>query len=79
MLTTQAVFFMLFASPLSGKLFDRYGPRVPISIGSLLHVFGLMMASLSHEYYQLMLSQSLVSGIGCSLIFTPGLSAVSQN
>ena len=68
---------MLFTSPVAGTLFDGYGPRVPIAIGSVLHVFGLMMASLSHKYYQFMLSQSVVSGIGCSLIFTPAMSAVS--
>jgi hypothetical protein len=33
----------------AGKLFDSYGPRLPIAIGSVLHVFGLMMASLSHK------------------------------
>lgn len=74
---TVLVFFMLFTSPVSGKLFDSYGPRVPIAIGSVLHVFGLMMASLSTKYYQLMLSQSVVSGIGSSLIFTPAMTAVS--
>jgi MFS family permease len=68
---------MLFASPVAGKLFDSYGPRLPVAIGSVLHVFGLMMASLSHKYYQFMLSQSVVSGIGSSLIFAPAISAVS--
>lgn len=68
---------MLFTSPVAGKLFDSYGPHVPIAIGSVLHVFGLMMASLSDKYYQLMLSQSVVSGIGSSLIFTPAMTAVS--
>jgi len=74
---TALVFFMLFTSPVAGKLFDSYGPRVPIAIGSVLHVFGLMMASLSNKYYQLILSQSVVSGIGSSLIFTPAMTAVS--
>lgn len=69
---------MLFSSPLAGKLFDNYGPRIPIAIGSLMHVFGLMMTSISHEYYQIMLSQSVCSGIGCSLIFTPAITAVSS-
>lgn len=68
---------MLFTSPVAGKLFDSYGPRVPIAIGSALHVFGLIMASISHKYYQFMLSQSVVSGIGSSLIFTPAMTAVS--
>lgn len=74
-ITSMEFFFMLFISPVAGKLFDGYGPRVPIAIGSALHVFGLMMASLSHKYYQFMLSQSVVSGIGCSLIFTPAMTA----
>ncbi|KAG2016883.1 hypothetical protein GB937_006086 [Aspergillus fischeri] len=76
-ITSMEFFFMLFTSPVAGKLFDSYGPRLPIAIGSVLHIFGLMMASLSHKYYQFMLSQSVVSGIGSSLIFTPAMSAIS--
>ncbi|KAF7160151.1 hypothetical protein CNMCM5623_005666 [Aspergillus felis] len=74
-ITSMEFFFMLFTSPVAGKLFDSYGPRLPIAIGSVLHVFGLMMASLSHKYYQFILSQSVVCGIGSSLIFTPAMSA----
>ncbi|EAW15403.1 putative monocarboxylate transporter [Aspergillus fischeri NRRL 181] len=58
-ITSMEFFFMLFTSPVAGKLFDSYGPRLPIAIGSVLHIFGLMMASLSHKYYQFMLSQSV--------------------
>jgi len=47
---------MLFMSPLSGRLFDQYGPRLPIAIGTFMHVFGLMMTSLSTKYYQFVLS-----------------------
>ena len=68
---------MLAFSPVAGKLFDSYGPSVPLLIGSFMHVFGLMMASLSSKYYQFMLSQAVCSGIGTSLIFTPSMTAVS--
>lgn len=68
---------MLFMSPLAGWLFDNYGPRLPVFIGTILHVFGLMMTSLSKEYYQFTLSQSVCSGIGASLVFTPSMTAVS--
>lgn len=74
---TIPVFFMPFTSPLAGKWFDCYGPHLPITIGSGLHVFGLLMASLSHKYYQFTLSQSVMSEIGSSLIFIPAMSAVS--
>lgn len=70
---------MFFASPLAGRLFDNYGPRIPIAIGTFMHVFGLMMTSISHKYYQFMLSQSVCSGIGASLIFTPAMAAVSTS
>lgn len=67
---------MLFFSPVGGKIFDHYGPKVPILIGSIMHVFGLMMLSISSKYYQILLSQSICSGVGSSLVFSPALTAV---
>ncbi|GIJ92456.1 hypothetical protein Asppvi_011438 [Aspergillus pseudoviridinutans] len=32
-ITSMEFFFMLFTSPVAGKLFDSYGPRLPIAIG----------------------------------------------
>ncbi|KAL4751796.1 hypothetical protein BDW72DRAFT_192657 [Aspergillus terricola var. indicus] len=74
-ITSMEFFFMLFISPLAGWLFDNYGPRLPVAFGTFLHVFGLMMTSLSKEYYQFALSQSVCSGIGASLVFTPCMTA----
>lgn len=71
------IFFMLGLSTVARRLYDGYGPRLPIMIGNFLHVFGLMMASLSTKYYQLILSQSVCSGIRTSLIVTPAMAAVS--
>ncbi|KAL4912928.1 hypothetical protein BDW62DRAFT_206079 [Aspergillus aurantiobrunneus] len=45
--------------------------------GSLLHVFGLMMASLSTEYYQFILSQGICSPLGPSSIFNASINSVS--
>ena len=55
-----------------GILYDKYGPRYLILIGSFLHVFGLMMASISTEYYQILLSQGVCSAVGVAAIFQPG-------
>ncbi|KAF1832297.1 monocarboxylate permease-like protein [Decorospora gaudefroyi] len=71
-------FMMFFWGPVAGLLADNYGPRVPILMGSFLHIFGLMMTSLSSEYYQFFLAQSVVSAIGCSLLFFPTLTAVGS-
>jgi len=57
--------------PVVGKVYDHHGPRGLLLIGSLLHVFGLMMTSLGTEYYQILLAQGLCSALGVSAIFQP--------
>ncbi|RBR20138.1 uncharacterized protein FIESC28_05417 [Fusarium coffeatum] len=69
-------FMMFFWGPVVGKMSDELGPRVPILLGSFLHVFGLMMTSISKEYYQILLSQSFCSAIGCSFLFYAPIAAV---
>lgn len=66
------IFFIMGTGPIIGKLYDTYGPRYLILGGTFLHVFGLMMASISTEYYQILLSQGVCSAIGVSAIFQPG-------
>ncbi|RMZ89759.1 hypothetical protein DV736_g3023, partial [Chaetothyriales sp. CBS 134916] len=70
-------FFMLIMGPIAGYLYDQHGPRWVLLIGSFMHVFGLMMASISHSYYQFLLSQGVCSAIGASFIFTPAVSSIS--
>ena len=48
---------MFFFGPVIGKIFDNYGPRHLLFAGAILEVFGLMMTSLSTEYYQFILAQ----------------------
>ena len=55
------VFFMFSGGPIAGKLYDSYGPRWLLAVGSFLHVFGLMMASISSRYYQFLLSQGMLT------------------
>ncbi|KAG4444017.1 hypothetical protein IFR05_000477 [Cadophora sp. M221] len=73
------IFFMLatLQGPIVGKIYDRYGPRYLTFTGTLLHVFCLAMASISTEYYQIIVSQGVCSAIGVALVFQPAISAVS--
>lgn len=64
---------MFHQGPFVGALYDRYGPRWLILGGSLMHVFGIMMASLGKEYYQILLAQGLCSALGVSAVFQPGM------
>ncbi|KAH9218330.1 major facilitator superfamily domain-containing protein, partial [Leptodontidium sp. 2 PMI_412] len=71
------LFFLFALGPVAGVLFDKYGPRPLIIGGTILHVFGLMMASLAKTYYQFMLSQGVCSAIGVAFLYTPALACIS--
>lgn len=71
------IFFMSFMGPFIGVLFDRYGPEKLLIVGSFLHVFGLMMASISTKYYQFLLSQGVCSAIGVAAVFLSSIACVS--
>ncbi|KAL7940871.1 monocarboxylate permease-like protein [Trichoderma barbatum] len=55
---------------------SQLGPWIPVLLGSFLHVFGLMMTSISNEYYQILLSQSICSATGCSFLFYAPIAAL---
>jgi MFS family permease len=67
---------MVFCSALFGRLFDTYGPKYLLWCGTLAYVFGLMMVSLSKEYYQFFLAQSIVASIGSSAVFNASMSSL---
>lgn len=54
------------------------GPHITIAIGTFFIVFGVMMASLSTQYYQLLLSHGICSGIGIGLSFLPVIGLPNQ-
>ncbi|RYO91538.1 hypothetical protein DL764_008273 [Monosporascus ibericus] len=61
---------------LNRTIYDKYGPRQLVLGGTFLHVFGLMMASISDQYYQLLLSQGVCSAIGVAAMFQPMLTCI---
>ncbi|PGH10206.1 hypothetical protein AJ79_05459 [Helicocarpus griseus UAMH5409] len=68
---------MFIVAPVCGKAFDNYGPRYIILFGTILHVFGLMMASISTEYYQILLAQGICSPLGAGALFYPSINSVT--
>ncbi|KAH7127286.1 major facilitator superfamily domain-containing protein [Dactylonectria macrodidyma] len=71
------LFFLFGLGPIIGRLFDIYGPRPLIIGGTILHVFGLMMASLAKTYYQFLLSQGICSAIGVACLYSPALTSIA--
>ncbi|KAB8199938.1 major facilitator superfamily domain-containing protein [Aspergillus parasiticus] len=62
----------------AGRLSDKYGPALPLGLGTVFMVFGIMMASISKKYYQFLLSQGFCVALGMGWIFTPALAVQSQ-
>lgn len=62
----------------TGPLLDTGRLHLLLGVGTVVTVFGLMMVSLCHTFYQFFLAQTIVTGIGFGLIFLPASSVVSQ-
>jgi MFS family permease len=73
---SMQVWSMSFFGLVFGRVFDSYGPRWLLIIGTILYVFGLMMVSLANEYYQFFLAQSIVAAIASSAVFNACMSSV---
>lgn len=57
-----------FQGGVLGHLFDTFGPRVLIIIGSVVHVASIMLVSACHTYIEILLAQGFLFGIGVGLM-----------
>lgn len=67
---------LLLVGVISGPLFDRGYFRPMLILATFGVVLGMMMLSLSTEYYQIMLSQGLLVGISLGLLYIPSVALV---
>ncbi|KAI4133105.1 MAG: hypothetical protein LQ338_000370 [Usnochroma carphineum] len=61
-----------------GPTFDAMGPRALIIAGTICTVIGVFSLSVCTEYYQIILSFSILTGIGSSLLLTPAMGCVAH-
>lgn len=52
-----------------GHFFDRHGPRGLLALGSTILIFSTMVTSLCKEYYQFMLCQGILGGLGIGMLY----------
>ena len=64
-------FLLVFIGVFTGPLFDHGYLRTLLITGSFGVVFGMMMTSLCNEYWQFVVAQGFVVGLGCGCLFVP--------
>lgn len=66
-------FLLLFVGALTGPLYDYGYFRHLLASGAILMVLGMMMLSLCTEYWQIILAQGVVVGLGGGCLFVPSV------
>ncbi|KAM3074808.1 hypothetical protein ACMFMG_008222 [Clarireedia jacksonii] len=75
--TLQGVILIL-GGIITGPIFDRGYIRELLIIGTIVTVLGVMMLSLAHDYYQILLAQGICVGIGSAVLYVPSISLVAS-
>jgi MFS family permease len=81
--TTSAVYSVSFFmegifSLVSGGLADRFGPRIVLSLSSILIAAGYCLMPLVHSPWQLFLFYGIILGIGMGAMFVPLISMTAR-
>lgn len=74
---TFQAFLLVSFSLVAGPIFDRGHFRILLIVGTFLTVFGIMMNSISNNYWQVFLSQGLCVGLGTGCLFLPSVAIVA--
>ena len=72
------VFLNLFLGVQIGPLFDRYGPRWIMLIGSVIYALSIFLLGSCTSYYQFILCLGVLGGTGSALICTPTMAVLSH-
>jgi MFS family permease len=75
---TICAFLLVLGGVASGPLFDLGYFRSMLIAGAFIETLSVFLLSLCTEYYQILLTQGILAGLGNSLLFIPGLALVSR-
>lgn len=76
---TVTIFLLILVGVISGPLFDRGYFRSMLVVGALVETLAVFLTSVSRTYWQLMLTQGVLMGLGNGLLYLPGLALVSRS
>ncbi|KAJ2996267.1 hypothetical protein HDV02_006664 [Globomyces sp. JEL0801] len=69
---------MGFFALASGLIIDQFGHQFLCVIGGILIIISYVLASYSTEYWQLLLTQGILFGMGCAISYFPGMTIISH-
>ncbi|KAI2615663.1 MFS general substrate transporter [Hypoxylon sp. NC1633] len=72
------LFIVFFFGIQVGPLFDRYGPRALVAVGSLLVVASQLLLGFCEEYYQIILTYSVLGGLGGACLNVPSYGVIAH-
>jgi predicted MFS family arabinose efflux permease len=67
------IFLLFFIGTFSGRATDAGFFKFTWTMGAIIEVVSIFLTSLCTKYWQLFLSQGILQGIGCGLMFCPTL------
>ncbi|OJJ57095.1 hypothetical protein ASPSYDRAFT_155461 [Aspergillus sydowii CBS 593.65] len=73
----QSFLLMLFGV-VTGPLFDAGYFRALLGFGTIMLPFGLMMVSISSQYWHFILAQGICTGLACGSLFVPAVAILPQ-
>lgn len=71
-------FLSFFLGLQIGPLFDAYGPRYLVGVGSVFILLTYILLAQCSQYWHFVLVFSILGGSGTSLVFTPSIAAVGH-
>ncbi|KAL2176748.1 major facilitator superfamily domain-containing protein [Thermothelomyces heterothallicus CBS 202.75] len=72
------LFIVFFVGIQVGPVFDRFGARVLVAAGTGLIFLSLLLLSWCEEYYQIILTYSVLGGLGGALLNSPAYGAIAH-
>ncbi|RKU48816.1 hypothetical protein DL546_006685 [Coniochaeta pulveracea] len=72
------LFFVFFVGIQVGPMFDAFGPRILIMVGSVMMVASLLLLGLCQEYYQILLCYSVLGGFGGAFLNAPSYGCIAH-
>ena len=70
--------FAMVAAPFPSSHTHRFGKYLTMAVGIVLQTTGYITAGFSNHIWQLMITQSVLVGLGIGMIYVPGLPILSQ-